>query len=327
MGEAQDYGYLYGRISGLMGGLLAEQDLEGLRKSTGPAEFLSTIKESSYSDWFTGVDASELGFRGERLLHKAFKETIESLIGDAPEKHRRDYRLVYESRWDTVNIKALLSGIHHGLPASEVKEMFTFLGSIDLGLFESMADYREIEDVVAQLPDPYKGMLEPVLEEYLKTRDLRILEERLDHGLLEYWMDNLRGKPRTYARIRVDVWNILYLFRCRLNDTEPDEYLILEGRYFTRKNLDDFYENGLEGLVEGLSMSPYWQTLSEVDLEDPDLSGLTGELEARGGQILHDSFIENPISGYSLIYFLDLKKKEVKKIRIYLSHTLGGVAG
>ena len=171
------YLYVNAKIMAKEGKFIPQARWEDLWGCSSPAEMASLLEGTDYFFYL-----SEGAISGARELEKALLEELADLgrelckiipKGGWPIK---EYLL---KKWDVMNVRTALRGIHGSLTKEEMLDAFVEGGGVDLPFFRNLIDAEGMDDLVARLAaTPYHSLSED-LGKYNETGNLFFLESSL----------------------------------------------------------------------------------------------------------------------------------------------------
>lgn len=179
----------------------------------------------------------------------------------------------YLSRWDIVNVMAILRGSGSGIPESSLHNVIVPAGTFDEKFLMVLAREPDLGRRVRHLSEWY---LYPVLETFQGSPTGKGSLSRLENDLFKEFYRSLlstagsgiRGGTElgTYLKFEIDIVNIRNLFRLRSGRTSGDisGYLIPGGNIKARSLMQIFSSGSREYLFEVLEKMGFFPILTEA---------------------------------------------------------------
>jgi len=181
---------------------------------------------------------------------------------------------------------------------------------------EKMVSSKTVEEAISYLGDEVEMGLEGALGDYKKSGSILPIEMALDRLLVERWLSNT--SLLEYAKLKIDLLNILNVFRCRMAEIPFRRYMMPNGL-----NLDDRYLTAFEGMPpeeisSALAATPYSELSRKFPHSRVDLLKLEASMEKLLQNEVDIKSTVNPLSIWSVAGFLSLKQREVNKVRLLM---------
>lgn len=235
MGVNKAAAYINARVRGMKSSLMDASDLDALLDSAGPEAMADLLLTSGYETEmaealtrYQGADAVEEGVT--RNLIATFAKLRRMCRGDL-----EDLVSIFIGRWDLAGVKSLLRNRHQGLDAETGESSLLPIPSMSPALQMDLASRDSVETLVRGLIAWNSSLcsgMEAKLAEYQESRNLRVLEEALDHS---YFVSNVRRLEneksvdahfiRDLLRMEIDRINIRRLFEPRAAGVEAEDVL------------------------------------------------------------------------------------------------------
>ncbi|HHQ45201.1 MAG TPA: hypothetical protein ENN13_03585 [Candidatus Altiarchaeales archaeon] len=317
-----DYGYVYGRVSGMMKHLIDPARMEAIQSSPTPQAFLSHIHDTVYSKWFEDARPQFLWIDGESAVYTHLKDTLDLLASASPEKAAEQFRTLFQMPWDIQDVKSLLHSVHDNLGSGETGILVEGFGvhGFDFWVDLNEKHGKSMDSLVEALPPMFKKMLEPKLQEYSESKNIRLLEDALDKGMVDLWISALEGGFREYAGMRIDRYNLTCIARHLFMQSEFNSTLLRGGLFFTKDLIRVFKKTGFEEIRHLLSQTPYHDAFASMPSGvDTDLIAFEENLERTGHAYIAGKALNQPISEYSLLHYACLKEVEARRLAVAVS--------
>jgi V/A-type H+-transporting ATPase subunit C len=320
--DVLSYLYVNAKIMAKEGKFISLARWEDLWGCRSPGEIASLLEGTDYSPYLSEgamneakelekailVEFSELGREISRIIPK----------GAWPIK---DYLL---RKWDVINLRTVMRGIHGGLRKEQIVDSFIEGGEMDFTFFKSLIDAESMDDFVALLASTPYQPLSDGLAKYNENNNLFFLEASLDKIFWEdLWLKvlKLRGikEFREFIGVCVETHNLKILLRAK-NDSllleDIDPFLIAECTLLNEL-LPAFEEEDLPGLVPLLEDTMYFEPLVSAQAEHERTGSVLSFEKVLDNLVLkkaEDIRKKKPFGPGPLIGFLVSKDTEVKNL-------------
>jgi V/A-type H+-transporting ATPase subunit C len=231
--DLSDYGYVNARVRGMRSHLLTKDFFTKLVEAPDYESIPSLMEQTIYRrEVNEAVVVQPENPDYDRALSlnliASFRKVHDAIGGEG---HQLVTALL--SKYDLMNVKAILRGKRGNATPSEITNLLVPVGSLRMDTLEKMAQQREIRDVITFMAGqqiPYSRPLLTAYPEYMKKdMDLSILELALDKYHYGSVMESLRGKDKNVDMVRqimlgeIDMRNISTLVRIRGHKLEDHE--------------------------------------------------------------------------------------------------------
>lgn len=317
------YGYANSRTKAMRSTLLAKKDLEALIESKNTQEIVGLLSRTSYSQdliqeavSFSRADLIEIA------LTKNFSRTLKKLVKISPKDDSAKISEVFK-RYDILNIKNVLLGVHLREPKQKTHLLLIDSPSFSQGFLKNLADSTTIKEVVEKLKGTqYYLPLSQTLAMYEKNRDIGevifSLESYYHKQVSAGTKSSELGKTvKTMLDSEIDAKNIMTILRGKKEgfDSKKILGLLIKGGRVPTQELEKMV--AAKSVEEAISIQGVF-----------DLSAALSEYKKNSSLVHFENALEQSISGRGLkelrksvlslsaiVGFLFLKEKEVKDVR------------
>ncbi|MBD3387737.1 MAG: hypothetical protein GF416_01700 [Candidatus Altiarchaeales archaeon] len=306
--------YAYGVVSGLHGRLLKSRDYELFMTAESVKEILSTLEKTSYASGIRQLTGEYSLSEVEAVLSQSLRESYLELSGMVPEKERKALDLIVMGAWDLENIKSAVRAMRNGISQAQT---YPVLGVISGQTLSEMVSSPGVEDMVSMLPEPYST--------YLSSASLKEspmgFDEELDRSHIRHLLSSTKGELREYVGLLVDSLNLRAILRCKASDVDASSHVLEGGRHVKGGKLYDMLRSDLASEPKVLEGTPYHGAVRDSIKADggvdfPSLEvGLRSAVES---ELEFKSKLE-PVSIYSILSFLNLKRDEMFRLRAVIA--------
>jgi V/A-type H+/Na+-transporting ATPase subunit C len=327
-----DYGYINARMRGMKSRLLSPRALDDLIVKPDLESLIAELENSPYREEI--IEAKGL-FSGilciEYALRQNFIKTFRRIQDFAREEEAERYIRIFLHRWDVQNIKTVLRGKNIHATTEEILSCLVPAGELDEATWKELLkqpDIKAVIDLLATWQIRFSRPLTEAYPEFIKTRNLAILECALDRF---YYTDALAAVnvpmynntlTRDLFSLEIDVVNlrtVLRMVRDRVDIEDARRFLIGGGAEFDEKNLVRLLAlPAVDDVVRELAKTRYrfLTTISESVARTRKISAIEKELERylikKGVAV----FLLDPLSIATVIGYLWAKYNEITNIRI-----------
>jgi len=328
-----DYGYINARMRGMKSRLLSHRALDDLIMRPDLESLIVDLENSPYRDDVieakgrsSGIDCVETALRQNFI--RTFRKIQEFT---RQEEEAKQYIVIFLRRWDVQNIKTILRGKNIHTTNEEILECLVPAGELDEVTLKELLkqpDVRSVIDLLATWKIRYAKPLTGSFAEFVKTRDLAVLECALDRY---YYADSLSSvKDPTYNNnlirdllaLEIDVVNlrtVLRMVRDRVDPVDAERYLIGGGKEFDERKLRHLLTlTTIDDVVKSLVATRYrfLSGIPEAAIRTQKISVIEKELERFLIKKGVGAFLLDPLSVASVIGYFWAKYNEITNIRI-----------
>jgi V/A-type H+-transporting ATPase subunit C len=320
--DALSYLYVNATVMAKEGKFISSGRWDDLWGCSSPGEIASLLEGTDYFPYLSEGSASEAK-ELERAIIEEFSAVGREISKVIPKRAWpiREYVL---RKWDVINLRTVLRGIHGGLARERLLDSFLEGGELSFSFFNTLIDVESMDDFVALLSGtPYESLNEG-LARYNETHNLFIMESMLDKI---FWQDlwlkvlRLRGlrEFREYIATRVETHNLKIILRAKSDGLlrEDIDPLLIAECTIVDELLSAFDEEELSGMLPLLEGTPYFEPLVSGQHEYERTGSIQAFEEVLDGSVLQraeDIRKKKPFGPGPLIGFLVLKEREVKNL-------------
>jgi len=322
--DTKGIAYLYGLIAARRTRLLTPKDYENLIQLPSVDSILNHLSAGDY------VELKEvhkpLSFEEiEQAFNSHFNSILKEFNSHLSPKTRKLLSSLILSPIELENLKTLFRSLHSNLNVEERQDILDSRSPF-YTIFKSLIQRVEsIEELAKEL---YKLKLIPdlrnELKQYAQSKELLLIEARLEHDFFSKWRVELEGVEEAmfYFEVWVDIMNLLNLLRCRINDIEAEPYLLpSSGMYLTPSLITKLSEVNVENYPSLLSPTPYFRAMREsisFFQRTHSLAPVEIKLHNTLLNLIHEKAIHQPLSVYSLLDYLLHKNEEIKNLKVII---------
>lgn len=323
VGGGQDnYPYVYGMVSGMYSKFLSKKDFEVLAMAVNIGEVIASLEKTDYNSEMEKIPKAFSDLDLETAMRKNFMRVYQEIADSLPEEDRKMLSEIILGEADLRNLKTILRSIQHSLSPLEIKLMLQ-AGGISSEALERLINSRTVEEFTSDLQNvddvyyAHKDKLDNALGDYKKTGSIMQIEMALDKILIDRWLSNI---PLTnYVQLKIDLANIMNLFRCRLAGMQYEKHILPSGLHLGEKFLRSLETLPVNEILASLLNTPYGPSLSKTTTPgDVNLLKIEQTLEEFTQKEVNVKAMLNPLSIWSVVHFMQLKQKEVRDIRVVL---------
>jgi V/A-type H+-transporting ATPase subunit C len=328
-----DYGYINARMRGMKSRLLSHRALDDLILKPDLESLIADLENSPYREDIIEAKGRSSGILCiESALRQNFIKTFRKIQDFAQqEEEAAQYIGIFLRRWDVQNIKTILRGKNIHATAEEILDCLVPAGELDEVTLKELLkqpDVKAVIDLLATWRIRYANPLTESFAEFVKTKDLAVLECALDRY---YYADALAAvKAPTYNNnlirdllaLEVDVVNlrtVLRMVRDHVDPADAQRYLIGGGKEFPEKKLRHLLAlPTIDDVVKALVATRYrfLSGVPESAIRTQKISVIEKELERFLIKKGVGAFLLDPLSVASVIGYFWAKYNEITNIRI-----------
>ena len=322
IGDILSYLYVNAKIMAKEGKFISSSRWEDLWGCTSPGEIASLLEGTDYFPYL-----SEGAVSDSKELEKAVLEEFSSLgreISTIIPKGSWPIKEYLLNKWDVINLRAVMRGIHGDLKKDEIADSFIEGGELDIAFVKSLIDAESMDDFVALLAKtPYQSLIDG-LSKYNETKNLFFLEASLDRIFWEnIWVKVLKIKGikefREFIGVCVETYNLKIILRAKndgllLEDITP--FLIPDCTALNAL-LSAFDEEDLSDFIPLLEDTIYFESLLSAQQEYEKTGSILAFEQALDNLVLkkaEDIRKKKPFGSGPLVGFLVSKDAEVKNL-------------
>jgi V/A-type H+/Na+-transporting ATPase subunit C len=328
-----DYGYINARMRGMKSRLLSHRTLDDLIMKPDLESLIADLENSPYRDDIIEAKGRSDGILCiENALRQNFIKTFRKIqVISKQEAEAGQYIGIFLHRWDVQNIKTILRGKNIHTTNEEILECLVPAGELDEVTLKELlkqSDVKSVIDLLATWRIRYSKPLTGSFAEFVKTRDLAVLECALDRF---YYADALASVSaptynnnliRDLLALEVDVVNlrtVLRMVRDHIDPADAERYLIAGGREFDVRKLRHLLAlTTIDEVVKALVATRYrfLSSIPESAIRTQKISVIEKELERFLIKKGVGAFLLDPLSVGSVIGYFWAKYNEITNIRI-----------
>ncbi len=339
--RGRDYGYCNARVRGMRSRLLTRPYFDQLMDCIDMRGVIQMLMQTEYGPelevtllhghTFAAVDDAL-----KENLVRTSQKILKIVNGEA---HHLVATLL--GRWDLFNVKTIIRGKHMHLSTEEILDSLIGVGQlagVELRALAELEDVKAVVDTLNTWSLPYGRPLRDAMGEYLKERQLSVLELALDRYYSQWAAKQLKGRRHNYriARevlgVQTDATNVLTVFRLLKADMEGSdvgEFFLPGGSVIDEKLFRDLASvSDIDEVLDKLKPTPYGKPLGEAAmlyLETNSVATLERVLEdyvmKRTLAFSHD----DPLGAGVVISYLWAKQNEVTNLRIIVKGNSVGI--
>lgn len=322
----EEYAYANARIKNLEKGLLNEDILDRMIKSSDITSALKTLTENDLNDYSFDLNNPS---NFEDALSQELLRTYDIIKSISNVSTFNFLYFTFASKHDFYNIKILIKLKYLNKDISN--ELFSPIRTVDIEKLNSAIKDEKYEDI----PDSFELLIKKTFSEYSKFKDPEIIDFILDKERYMMIFNKIKEVEiieteelflKRFIKINIDLNNIINCIRAKIRGEKKSfckEFLIPKGE-FKIENIVEIYDSPLSSWFEKLTHTDY-KDIVELGVNYFQKNNSLMELEK-----LRDNFILNfsKIGKYvtfgvePLVGFITAKENDIKNIRIILSGKL-----
>lgn len=329
IGDVLSYLYVNAKIMAKEGKFISVSRWEDLWGCTSPGEITSLLEGTDYFPYL-----NEAAINDSKELEKAVLEEFSSLgreLSKIIPKGSWPIKEYLLRKWDVINLRTVMRGIHGNLKKEEAVDSFIEGGELDFPFLKTLIDAESMDDFVGLLAKtPYQPLTDG-LGKYNETKNLFFLEASLDKI---FWADlwakvlNLKGGKefRDFICICVEAHNLKIILRAK-NDGLTLEHIspfLIPDCKLLNEMLPAFDEEDLSGLIPLLEDTIYFEPLLSAQQEFEKTGSVLSFEEELDNLVItkaEDTRRKKPFGSGPLIGFLVSKEKEVRNLLAIIRST------
>ncbi|MDE3089089.1 MAG: V-type ATPase subunit [Chloroflexota bacterium] len=336
-----DYGYANARLRAMKSRLLTRSDYSELLDAQSVEDLVARLTHTAYQP---EIEAALVKYGGWECLSEAlrrhFSNSLTKITRFFGENSLRLWSILI-ARWQVFNIKTILRGQVHNVPASEIFDALIPVGDLkesDLQRLAQQTSPRATIDLLATWHHPLAKPLLAALQRYIESNDLAELELALDRARYASATEELKDLDDSNAETvmqvlsdEIDATNILTLVRLsqwagsgarltqRYGSAAPAPLLLKGGGSASHRLMNYDQTPALEQIVRDLGATPFGDALARGETrfsEKHSLSAFEDELEAQLEEQNLARFHLDPLSIDIAIAYLAALSRETRNLRL-----------
>jgi len=336
-----DYGYANARLRAMKSRLLTRSDYTSLLDEHTVEDVVARLTHTVYQP---EIDAALVKASGWKCLSEALRLHLANTLARITKFFSGTPLHLWNiliSRWLVFNLKTILRGQAHSVPAAEILDALVPAGDLqesDYNRLVQQPSVRATVDLLATWNQPYARPLLAAMPQYTSSGDLAELELALDRARYQAAFkeladldDDNADMVRSRLRDEIDVTNILTVIRLsqwggsnarlsqRYGSTAPAP-LLIKGNGLATQRLMAYKEvPALDQIVRDLSATSFGDALARGQARFNDkqtLSSFEDELGAKLEQENIALFHHDPLSIGIAIAYLAALVKEARDLRL-----------
>lgn len=327
-----DLSYLNARIKAWKGECLTQAAYDKLIGAEGIQALLYCLKDTVYA---RDIEAASARYKNETdIAEGAFRVNLarafRQLWDYSPEDARILLRAVF-SIWEAYDLKAIARARANGISPDDSISVLIPAGEMDESALKELNLQKDIQEAAKLLHtwrSPYATPLKDAIEQYLRERDLIIIELALDRFVHKYCLSAAEGNElnkkiiKRFIIQRIDSINISTLLKLAGEGLSPARAAgyFLEGG--ERINKDGFLQLSagkdkktvLQGLADSVKDSIWKKAIGAADHDEAFF--LEEQLEELTRKEMCRLAVIEPLSIALAVCFVYKKIREIKNLRI-----------
>ena len=329
-----DLSYLNARIRAWRGDLLTPEAYDGLIAAKSVQSLMNRLKETNYA---RDIEIAAARYEDEReIVEGGLKGNLAKTFNDLWENAQPRARILLRaifSLWEVYNLKTLVRARINGISPDDSMSALIPAGEMDESAVKELNQQKDVQEIIKLLytwGSPYARPMKEVIGQYLRERQLIIIELALDRFAHAHCLSIAAGNDinmeiiKRFIRDRIDSINISMLLKLSGEDiatVNAVDYFLEGGeRIDKNKFLKLARSKNKVGLLQGLADSikySRWKDL--VETTEPENTFFLEEQleELLSRQVCRLAIIE-PLSIALALCFIYKKIREIKNLRLIL---------
>lgn len=327
-----ELGYLNSRIRAWRSELLSEDIYNGLIAVEDIKGLISRLRETIYA---RGIEIAIARYKNEKdTVEGGLKgnliTTFKALWDNSPAQARPLLKAIF-SIWEVYNLKVILRARNNGVSPDESISVLIPAGEMDESALKELnlqEDIGEVSNLLSTWGSPYARPIKDTIQDYVRDRNLLIVELTLDRFVHSYCLSVAAGKGRNgeiigrFVKERIDGINISTLLKLSgegIALSDRGAYFLEGGERIDREGFlrlagsKDRVEL-LKGLLDLIKENRWKRVIASVEPED------TFFLEEKLEELMREEIcrlaVIEPLSIALAICFVYKKIREIKNLRL-----------
>jgi len=325
--EIANYAYTNSRIQVMSSRIIPEEKLKEMIEASSLAEVVAALETTEYSPYLREM-MEERSEAIERALNRHTADAYREVATMVP-MNLKKILVILLRKWDVYNIKLILRGVYAQRSPDDIRADLVSVGELDPSKINELAEARSLEEVISNLDGtPYSHLVES-LQLFDQTRNLTVIEARLDNILYEDAWKDATSQPldenllalKNYLATNIDVVNLKFLFRAKKDGLPAgsiESYLVRGGGLQESLIKGILEVDTVDNVVAALEVTKYYQpVLVAVPEYESTGSILPIELALDGYlvKVGKDISITQPFGIGPAIGYLSMKEMEIRNVR------------
>ena len=318
------YGYSNARTKAMYATLLSKKEMDSLIDAKNISEIVALLSRTYYAqDLVEEAAAFSKADLVEISLGKNFSRALKRLVGFSPKSDAGTIMEIFE-RYDLLNIKNLLLGIHLKEPKEKIRLMLLESPRFNSNLLKRLSELGTVRGLVESLKGTdYYRVLDRGLLDYEKTRDIQKLAAALENFYYQKFSHSKKAAfavAKSVKRIlqsEIDAKNIMVVLRSKKESISLDRTigLLIGGGQIRVELLKKMAE--AKTVEDALAMQGRFDLSGEIAQfkKDNSLSPLENALDEEIAKEGLRELRRGVLSLSAIVGFLFLKERETKNIR------------
>jgi len=317
--DVLSYLYVNAKVMAKEGKFISSMRWDDLWGCSSPGEVASLLEGTEYFMYL-----SERATDEAKELEKAVMQEFSSLakeISDILPRGAEPVREYLLRRWDVVNLRTVMRGIHGNQQKEAIREAFVDGGELSLAFLNSLLDAEGMEGFVGMLTKtPYAGLTEG-LAKYHEAGNLFFLESLLDKTFWEELLAkilNVKGNRefKDFIEVCAETHNLKVILRAKKDNVSLEDLapVLISDCPATSELTTAFEEEEVSGLISLMEGSIFFEPLmsAQTDFEKTgSVFSFEAALDSMVAQKARDIRQKKPFGPGPLIGFIASKEAEV----------------
>lgn len=313
------YAYLYGRVSGMTGKIVAKKEVESLIHATSDMEVLASLEATDYEPYINdikigGYTAVEL----QHMFYNYFRDVFNEIIAITPLDAGELFKAFHEGLWDHANMKTIFRCVHQKESLNEISRLLIPLGNISQEEARRFSSFESVKSLLEETGFYTKDAAEKAYGEYEDSQNLTLLESFMDSIFHKRYTTSFRDTIfEEYVLFCADLLNVKNIIRCARDEIDANPYLVDDGLSITDETRKKASAATIDELEHVFSKTDYAKLVSKATHKyrvEGTLSFLENMTDAYRISYLNDKAKIEPLSVYPAAYFIELKMREIKML-------------
>jgi V/A-type H+-transporting ATPase subunit C len=320
--DVLSYLYVNAKVMAKEGKFISPTRWDDLWGCRSPGEVASLLEGTEYF-LYLSERATDEAKELERAIMEEFSELARE-ISDILPKGARPIREYLLKRWDVMNLRTVMRGIHGNQNKEEIRESLVEGGELSLGFLNGLLEAEGMDGFVAMLTKtPYGGLTEG-LAKYYGTNNLFFLETLLDKVFwegLSVTVLQVKGirEFRDFIEVCAEAHNLKSILRAKKDGLSLEEVspVLIPECTLTTELTTAFEEEELSGLISLMEGSIYFEPLLSAQTEyerTGSVFSFEAALDGLVAQRARDIRQKKPFGPGPLIGFIVSKEREVNAL-------------
>lgn len=325
--EIANYAYASSRIQVMASRIIPEEKLREMIEASSLAEVVAALETTEYSPYLREI-MEERSEAIERALNRHTADVYNDIAMMVPQNLKKIFVMLLR-KWDVYNLKLILRGVYAERSPDEIRADLVPVGELEQSRISEIAEARSVEEIVSNLDGTLYSTLAESLQVFDQTKNLTILEAKLDKILYEDTWKDVTSQPlddnllalKSFVATNIDVANLKFLFRAKKDGLPAGsiEGFLVGGGDLSENLLRGILEvDTVDNIVAALENTKYYPSVLDAVPEYESTGSILPIELALDGHLVRVGkgiSISQPFGIGPAIGYISAKEMEIRNVR------------